>query len=686
MLKNVQVGNRLRGNGITENHRGFPKHGNIRVFGADTETCRGRIFTFQIASEGEETLTRVHPDTAFSDFCRWIDRRILDKGVNIVFFHNLRFDLTVLLAPQQETIYNQYNDIRFERDGYIVQMLYGRVNFVKIWKDLGGYVCPVHKEIPREGVKRIGKSLVCAGPHGEPTSVRRNLGTLVRWIDSAAFCPPGSKSLAAALKIYGVPYRKLPTPEFLGERELSGPVFEEYALNDAKAEEALGRAILDLHREYDITPCVSLPQLSARILRHHFFRPGESFPFPPEECRVASELSYHAGKNGFYVRRGVYEDLYEYDINSAFPKAMSEMPQMVKGEYVHVKRYRPGYLGVYLVRGTPTQSMRYPLVFDSAFRPCRKHFEDEWITGYEWELLQSDKNYRGARIKEGWIWRHHKNYAHSPLREFVERFWTLKSTAPKGPKRDTYKNILNSLYGKFAACVEKRPVVQTALGPVTLSGKGNESYFVAGALYHPFVATQITGYVRARLYELEKAGGALHAATDSIKSYRDLPTGDDLGGIKKETFGRCYLFRNKLYLHFAKDTSLCGHDLKKGWLYVSKEDSETLDAVQGDHRTGKCYDDATDSYRGKLFDPDGQHLCKFGLHGFKGSVFYLYRNRKSLLQKGFLDYSYFHMTNLRESVKRGEAPCNMVRRPERLLLTRGASKDLPERRKDAILV
>lgn len=682
MLKNVRVSKRLEEKGIIENHRGYPTKP-IRIFGADTETCRGRIFTFQISSEGNETITRTRPESAFKEFMGWINPHIDERGVNIVFFHNLRFDLTVLFAPEQEQIYNQYNDIHLERDGYVIRMLYGRVNFVRVWKDLGGYLCPRCKEIPKEAVRRVAGKNLCGNPkHGEPCPVRRNLGTCVRWIDSAAFCPPGSKSLAAALKIYGVPYRKLSAPEGLGDRILYGKEFEDYALNDARAEEALGQSIMALHKEYDLTPCISLPQLSARILRHHFFRPGESFPFPPEPCRLASELSYHAGKNGFYVKPGVYEDLYEYDINSAFPKAMKEMPQMVKGRYQHVRVYKPGVLGIYRISGI-RKAGRYPLVFDAGFRPVQGHFENQWITGYEMELLRKSSDYH-YRCHEGWIWRHCKTYAHSPLGDFVEKFWTLKSTAPKGPKRDTYKNILNSLYGKFAACVEKRPTEATALGPVEIS-RGRESggrYFVAGALYHPFIATQITGYVRAELYRLEVAGSALHAATDSIKSRAELPTSERLGGIKKETFGRCYLFRNKLYLHFARTSRLCGHDLGKGWLYISDTDAGTLSEVGNDERTGYRFDAESDRKIGKLFDSDGQHLCKFGLHGFKGSVFLLYKNREYLFRNGYLDYSYPHMVNLREGIKRGETPANMMTRPERLLLwEKDATKDV----KDAVL-
>lgn len=677
MLKTVVVSNRLRQYGIKENHRGYPRDNNLQVFGADTETVKGRIHTIQVSGAGDKTLLYVSPKSAFKRLMDWLRPHLSEKGVNLVWFHNLRFDIAMLLGENHEAIYNQYNDIHLERDGYVIKMLYGRVNFVRIWEDLGGYLCKRCGEIPalavrREKAKSDGKNFVplrltCGNPRCSEM-VRRNLGTRIQFVDSAAFCPPGSKSLAAALKIYGVEAKKFPQPKGLGKKYLRSKVFESYALNDAVAEEALGQAILGVHKEYDITPCVSLPQLAGRILRHHFFRRGETFPFPPEPCRVASELSYHAGKNGFYVKPGVYEDLYEYDINSAFPCAMRELPQIVKGRYAYVKKFRCGYMGIYRIKGRVPKTNRYPVVFDSAFAPVKGHFRDLWITGYEIQCLRESR--QQFRIIDGWIWRHDKTYRHSPLGEFVDRFWKLKSESPKGPKRDTYKNILNSLYGKFAACVEKRPTIQTAYGPVEINdGEAPRRYFVAGALYHPFIATQITGYVRARLWELERRGKALHAATDSIKSRHDLSVSDGLGGIKKETFGRCYLFRNKLYLHFAKDTSLCGHNLERGWLYVSQEDRRGLNEVQERRRTGYRDDKTEGRTLGKLFDSDGQHLCKFGLHGFKGSVFFLYKHRKALLNRGYLDYEYDHMVQLREGFKRNERICDMTRRKERLLLS-----------------
>ena len=657
MLKDVRVSKSQREHGIRENHRGYPVDKYVHVFGADTETVNGKPYTIQVVSENDCFFKFVDEHRIFRSFMKWVTARCYKNNVNLVFFHNLNFDIRALFWKRLKAIYDGYNEIKLETDGYVVRMLFGKVNQADIWEDLGGYICPKCPEpVPKGAIETIkgengsGFKRVCTRhTDGEPI-VKRNLGVKVRLLDSAAFCPPGSKSLAGALKIYDVPYKKMSAPAGLGERRLKSAAFKKYAMNDAYAARALGLKIMGVHKEYDISPCVSLPQLAARILRHHFFLPNERILPMPEACRQVSEFSYHAGKNGFYVPRGVYENVYEYDINSAFPKAMKDLPSMTDGAYRHVKRYVPGACGVYSVSGRAFGAT-VAAIFNHRFEPIKNGpFKNVWITGYEVETLQNNKDYR-FRVNEGWVWRQ-TDGAHSPLREFVNRFWNLKNTAPKGPKRSTYKNILNSLYGKFAACVEKRVAVDSAFGKTFVEDPlHHNKYFVAGALYHPFIASQITGQVRRDLYRLEIAGKALHAATDSVKTARKLPTSTDLGGLKLEVYGRCYLFRTKLYLHFSKDNSICGHDLKKGWIWKRGSDAKL-----------------------RIFDKPAkkgekpQHLCKWALHGFKGHVEELFDRRFELLNKGYLDYEYKHMVNLREGVKRGEPVSTMIKRQERLLL------------------
>jgi hypothetical protein len=165
--------------------------------------------------------------------------------------------------------------------------------------------------------------------------------------------------------------------------------------------------------------------------------------------------------------------------------------------------------------------------------------------------------------------------------------------------------------------------------------------WTAGAFYSPFWASFVTSHTRAYLYKLETKLHALHAATDSVKATTPHEAVKGLGGLKIECFGRCYLFRNKLYLHFSRDSTYCGH---KEPPYKAPDGTPLVE--------------------------DGQHLCKVGMHGFKGQVHELFTARHRLLVEHRLAYSYEHCVGLREGIRRKEQPCDFVPRHEVLELRR----------------
>jgi hypothetical protein len=636
MLKNVEIPPHVF-HGIRPLMGSTPLPANLCIFGGDTETVRGHIHTIQIAGPEDSTVIFVDEHTVLPEFWGWIKHRLRSKGVNLCYFHNLNFDLRVMFSLWHKVIYEQFHDIRFialdtkGQDVVEVEMLFGKVNACKITQG------PLKLEI----------------------------------YDSKAFTTAG---LARSLKMFQINQGKLAMPEGLGTEYLRTPEFKAYALQDVVAVRALGLRIMEFHEHYAIRPAVTLPAFTARVFRRHFMKPDQVIPFPPPEVVRAAELSYHGGKNGYYLRDGedknrpaIVEDVYEMDISSAYPHAMRSLPALTIGEYAQVDRFMPGYFGLYRISGKDSGDL-YPLIYDSAFDPIPRgaSFSDLWITSWEMEhILRS-----GISVDKimGYVWVP-GDKACNPFADFVDHFYAKKQATPKtDPYYHLFKIVLNSLYGKLVATVPIKSMEEiAAVKELQAAGVDIPDSFViserydpvkdayvrvtsgwrAGLMYNPFWASAITGHTRAYIYELEKKCSAIHTATDSVKSTRLIPKVPGLGGLNTECFGRCYLFRNKLYLHCSKGFDFCGHDPKNlPYKYPVKHP-----------RAGE-----------PMIDHDGQHLCKLALHGFKGQIWELWDNRHKLIKDRSITYTHTHVVGLREGLRTGQTPCNFVDRTETLSL------------------
>lgn len=641
MIKDVEYPKHVV-SGIRSVSRSFPLPKNLRLFGADTETFFGKPDTVQAHDGSDTMIERVSGATIFDRLMTWVSRRCRERGVNIVYFHRLAFDLLVVFFEKRKEIYQQGTETHFKYKGWDCRILYGKVN---------------------AAVLRKGK-------------------TTVQVLDSRAFT---MASLAKSLMMFGVPEKKLPKPDRLGEKRLDFKDYD-YAKQDAISEYGLGKKILEFHSMYQVKPSISLPQFAARVFKRHFMTDGEVIPFPPVDVVKASEFSYHGGANLALDFPRVIEDAYEADISSAYPKAMSMLPQLVQGDYYEVTSFDPDRAGVYCVSGY-AEPTTYPILYNHVFKPLIGNFNDVWVTGHELARAMNDPAYE-FKVSRGFVWDPDDRYKHNAFADYVQHFYKLKEETPKGtPLYYFYKYMLNQLYGKAIQAVEVRSLdsVERAIEEVLKSSRSREEkfaeiealedvdeapemessfsgsidyrwdaalgkyvrikkHFRAGGIYNPFVATQITGYVRGALWDLETAYSAFHAATDSVKTTMKPKTSKGLGGVGVVTFGRCYLFRNKLYLHFCKDPAICGHKYAP-FRFPQGHPLEGRPIMEG-----------------------GQHLCKVGLHGFKGTIAQLFDRRHELLKNREMKYEYRHMVGLREGLKRDEDVCAMVTRRELLKL------------------
>lgn len=619
--------------GITRNHRAHPLPENLRVFGSDTETVHGRPHTVQLSDGGEPELFYVDQPTVLPVFWNWIRPRMRTGGVNVCYFHNLAFDAMILFSDHRLEMYEQVNAIEFVLDGQCRKLPR------KWWEEPDRLVVKAEILFGKVNAATLteGKHYMGGGELKFEATARLHI------FDSRAFT---QASLSRSLSMFHIPESKLPKPDDLGHLPLKTPEFEAYAKQDVKAQWALGRRIMDIHAKYKVRPSVSLPQFISRVFRHDFFKGSEKIAFPPVEVVKAAEFSYHGGKNGLYASRGVYEDVYEADINSAFPWAMRELPTFLSGRFETVHGWAgPDKVGVYCLTGETDPAAVYPLIFDHLFRRVDGAFEGLWHTSYETEKILAADFVKTKKIW-GYIW-HPGGSTSNPFRDFVDHFYKLKAETPReDPYYNFYKIALNALYGKLVGVIEEHElsryvdeedkdhlyvpedyVWDSALNCYARTRTAHK----AGQMYNPFIASLITGRVRALLYDLETKYEALHSATDSIKTRKSIKEKPGLGGWKEECFGRCYIFRNKLYLHFDKSAGEGKRGIKE----------------------------------------DGQRLVKYALHAYKGSVEDLYKNRVQLLRDGSMKYKYTRPVGLREGLRRKMTPGDFVEREETVTLKRG---------------
>jgi hypothetical protein len=105
--------------------------------------------------------------------------------------------------------------------------------------------------------------------------------------------------------------------------------------------------------------------------------------------------------------------------------------------------------------------------------------------------------------------------------------------------------MLNSISGKFIQTRKRNKMPHYDLSADKLSSTGD---LIGGGMFHPFIASLITGHTRAKMHRLEHQYRAIHTATDGIFTEQDLSGADlgkaGLGSLVNEACGELLLMRN----------------------------------------------------------------------------------------------------------------------------------------------
>lgn len=372
----------------------------------------------------------------------------------------------------------------------------------------------------------------------------------VRVVDAAAFYP--GESLDSLSRMLDVGRKVEVETKRFTRADMDNPLFLTYARQDAYLTRRIGEYIVDLHETYDVPTCITAPHFAARVFRRHFLH--ATIPLPDPELEQAGLYSYHGGKNGYYLPGPKHlANVYSFDITSAYPEAMRQLPDIEHSqwEWRDDGAYLPGLHGIVWIRARYT-SCTYRGIMRHKNEWHESGLIEGWTTTYELDAAL-ERGECEIEKTHGWYM---VGEPGGPLVAYVDRFFEQKRTAT-GAARNAAKLFLNSLYGKF---FQKVPLgIVGYYDAETLDELGQVRYvetdpdsdydYQAGGLYHPPIASLITGYVRAKIHRLEHKYRAVMTSTDGFFAI-DAPDPDDIGkDLGKLTVerGDLSIWRERLY-------------------------------------------------------------------------------------------------------------------------------------------
>lgn len=462
------------------------------VYGFDTETPCYTPRLLSISDGITNNLFDVKPENIFDQFLAYFDTH--GEKENIVFAHNLQYDMTVMLnqglkfflLPEFNLKYGKVKISFFNDNPYFGEIKYPNGKVLHLRDTYAFFGRIKLADLSRQLEIDTTKVDISADMHSDPNAHKNAR-------------------------------------------------YRHYSRIDAKCTCLIGQRIMEFHAIDDIPLCVSGPQMSMTVFRKKFIPQDSLLPKVSQNIRHW-ELSYHGGKNGCYVQTPCdLKGISLYDINSAYPYAMTQIPNFLNCRYKHIAKPRmkdliqPG-----IVQITAKSNCRFNSTFEHDFTPT-KDLKNVWITTYELDSLLAKGCIDNLKLHQAEIVIPSGN-SYNPLADFARTYFELKNSEPKKSALYLYYKVcmLNALYGKF---IERRQPIDC-------------DYSIRGPNYNPAIASLITGHTRAYMHQMEHDLNSIHSATDSVFTEGSMDTSKELGGVSCEGKGRLKLLRTKLYMFY----------------------------------------------------------------------------------------------------------------------------------------
>jgi len=310
----------------------------------------------------------------------------------------------------------------------------------------------------------------------------------------------------------------------------------QYCIWDCKLTKELSQHWIEMVvKAFDFYPArwISPGYLAEKVLINH----GIKVPFFKDLPYDLQEFAFNSYFGGRFeiIQRGFIGKAWLYDINSAYPHALSKMPDILKGTWRSGLKSinNKALLGFFLIE------VRYDVceyLPSFAFRRVTQNNDlvcfpsGNFVTYTTLEELKSvDKN--NYKILDSWQY-FDDNPAY-PFRDFIQKHYDKRMQLKKqgNPLELPIKIILNSIYGKM----------------------GQKTGMKIGNLFNPVIFAYITGFARAQLINFVKENNlekdVVAFATDSVCVTRPVDVDSDkLGGFSFDQCGEdVYYLQNGFY-------------------------------------------------------------------------------------------------------------------------------------------
>lgn len=276
-------------------------------------------------------------------------------------------------------------------------------------------------------------------------------------------------------------------------------------------------------------------------VRKHQVRPSDANyrDVWPEAVEQAAYFAYSGGRIERW-KFGYHEGpFYLYDIRSAYPRAMCDLPSLANGTWKRTRDWRHSEaFAVFQVRFNASHTARaYPYfqrVKDGSI------LYPERVVGWYWkpELLAASECGFDFDVSDGWSFSPDTDA--QPFKfvpELFEHRMSLKAQGMQGAA-DVIKPGLNSLYGKMAQTVGGSPT-----HPPPFHQMGWAGY--------------VTSRTRAEVFKvaMQQPNQTVFIATDGVASLKplDVTLGDGLGEWEMSTYTRALVIEAGVYFLWNGD-------------------------------------------------------------------------------------------------------------------------------------